>query len=110
MGTINLTASPEAKAAGITAIPFFCLYRDRADYTGWFADKSIYQMVLSEYAVGTARDRIAVLVNFTSTKAPRPMVRAQKLMRFASDKNLTVLAHAPQRGSSGRTLVLAGHR
>ena len=53
-GTITLAASAEVKSAGIKVVPFIRLYRNRADYTGWFADESIYQMVLTEYAKGTA--------------------------------------------------------
>src|SRR6185503_13955185 len=29
------------------------LHRDRADYTGWFADETIHEMVLRELAAGT---------------------------------------------------------
>lgn len=93
-GTITLAANPEVKAAGITVVPFIRLYRDRADYTGWFADESIYQMVLSEYAKGTASGPYRGIGEFhlyDSTNANGAV--AQKLMRFASDKQLTVLAH-----------------
>ncbi len=93
-GTINLAASPEVKAAGITVIPFIRLYRDRADYTGWFVDESIYQMVLSEYAKGTASGPYRGIGEFhLYDSANANGAVAQKLMRLASDKNLTVLAH-----------------
>ncbi|MEO6292999.1 MAG: amidohydrolase family protein [Burkholderiaceae bacterium] len=93
-GTINLAASPEVKAAGITVIPFIRLYRDRADYTGWFADESIYQMVLSEYAKGTASGPYRGIGEFhLYDSANANGLVAQKLMRFANDKDLTVLAH-----------------
>jgi hypothetical protein len=93
-GTITLAASPEVKAAGITVIPFIRLYRDRADYTGWFADESIYQMVLSEYAKGTASGAYRGIGEFhLYDSANANGAVAQKLMRFASDKQLTVLAH-----------------
>ena len=93
-GTLNLAASAEVKAAGIKVIPFIRLYRDRADYTGWFADESIYQMVLSEYANGTASGSYQGIGEFhLYDSANANGVVAQKLMKFASDKNLTVLAH-----------------
>lgn len=93
-GTINLAASPEVKVAGITVIPFIRLYRDRADYTGWFVDESIYQMVLSEYAKGTASGPYRGIGEFhLYDSANANGAVAQKLMRLASDKNLTVLAH-----------------
>ena len=93
-GTIKLAASSEVKAAGITVIPFIRLYRDRADYTGWFVDESIYQMVLSEYAKGTASGPYRGIGEFhLYDSANANGAVAQKLMRLASDKNLTVLAH-----------------
>lgn len=93
-GTINLAASPEVKAAGIAVVPFIRLYRDRADYTGWFADESIYQMVLSEYAKGTASGPYRGIGEFhLYNSANANGAVAQKLMRFASEKQLTVLAH-----------------
>ena len=93
-GTLNLAASTEVKTAGIKVIPFIRLYRDRADYTGWFADESIYQMVLSEYAKGTASGTYRGIGEFhLYDSANANGAVAQKLMKFASDKNLTVLAH-----------------
>jgi len=41
-GTRELaTALPLARTAGVTVVPFVRLYRNRADYTTWFADESI---------------------------------------------------------------------
>jgi hypothetical protein len=53
-GTKALAASEAMRHAGIGVVPFMRLYRDRADYDSWFRDESIYQMVLAEYARGTA--------------------------------------------------------
>lgn len=93
-GTITLAASPEVKTAGMTVVPFIRLYCDGADHTGWFADESIYQMVLSEYAKGTASGPYRGIGEFhLYDSANANGVVAQKLMQFASDKNLTVLAH-----------------
>ena len=40
-GTLRLVAEP-----GPQWVPFIRLYRNRADYSGWFADDSIRRMVL----------------------------------------------------------------
>ena len=40
--------------AGVTVVPFVRLYRNRADYDNWFRDESIYEMVQTELARGTA--------------------------------------------------------
>ena len=93
-GTITLAASVEVKAAGIQVVPFIRLYRNRADYSGWFADESIYQMVLAEYAKGTASGAYKGIGEFhlyDSANANGEV--AKKLMRFAQDKQLAVLAH-----------------
>ena len=93
-GTITLAASAEVKAAGMLVVPFIRLYRNRADYSGWFADDSIYQMVLTEYAKGTASGAYKGIGEFhlyDSANANGEV--AKKLMRFAQDKQLAVLAH-----------------
>ncbi len=46
-GTKSLAAAKaQAAPAGVTVVPFVRLYRNRADYTGWFGDETIYAMVL----------------------------------------------------------------
>ena len=41
-GTLALAGAREqTRAAGVTVVPFVRLYRNRADYSGWFADASI---------------------------------------------------------------------
>ena len=93
-GTITLAASAEVKSAGMQVVPFIRLYRNRADYSGWFADESIYQMVLAEYAKGTASGAYKGIGEFhlyDSANANGEV--AKKLMRFAQDKQLAVLAH-----------------
>lgn len=93
-GTVTLAASTEVKTAGIKVVPFIRLYRNRADYSGWFSDESIYKMVLTEYAKGTASGAYKGIGEFhlyDSTNANGEVVK--KLMRFALDKQLVVLAH-----------------
>ena len=93
-GTITLAASAEVKAAGIKVVPFIRLYRNRADYSSWFSDESIHQMVLAEYAKGTASGAYKGIGEFhlyDSANANGEV--AKKLMRFAQEKQLAVLAH-----------------
>ncbi len=94
-GTRSLAAAREqTRAAGVTVVPFIRLYRNRADYNNWFRDESIYAMVQEEYARGTAAGPYRGLGEFhlyDSANADGPV--AKKLMRFAEDKQLAVLAH-----------------
>jgi hypothetical protein len=93
-GTKALAASPQARAAGVTVVPFVRLYRDRADYDNWFRDESIFDMVQAELARGTAAGAFRGLGEFhlyDSANANGPVAR--KLMALAEDRNLAVLAH-----------------
>jgi len=93
-GTLALAAAPQAAAAGVSVVPFVRLYRNRADYTGWFADESIYAMVLQQLAAGTPVGPYRGIGEFhlyDSTNADGPVAR--KLMLLAQDRNLAVLAH-----------------
>jgi predicted TIM-barrel fold metal-dependent hydrolase len=94
-GTKSLAlARDKTAAAGVTVVPFIRLYRNRADYSGWFQDESIYEMVLRELAAGTAAGPYRGLGEFhlyESANANGPVAR--KLMQLAQDKDLAVLAH-----------------
>ena len=94
-GTRELaTALPLARAAGVTVVPFVRLYRNRADYTGWFADESIHRMVLDELAAGTPAGPYRGIGEFhlyDSTNANGPVARS--LMQLAQQRDLVVLAH-----------------
>ena len=94
-GTRTLAAATAAtRAAGVTVVPFVRLYRNRADYSGWFADESIHQMVLAELAAGTPAGPYRGVGEFhlyDSTNAAGPV--AVKLMRLARERGLAVLAH-----------------
>ena len=85
-------------SADLTVVPFIRLYRNRADYDSWFRDESIYDMVVAEYARGAtvAASRvefrgIGEFHLYDSANASQPV--AKKLMVFAEEKNLAVLAH-----------------
>ena len=94
-GTLLLAGSPLARQAGVAVVPFIRLYRNRADYDSWFKDESIYAMVQAEYAQGIpnggAFKGIGEFHLYDSANANGPV--AKKLMAFAEEKNLAVLAH-----------------
>ncbi len=94
-GTKSLAAAKaETAKAGVTVAPFVRLYRNRDDYSTWFKDETIYQMVLSELASGTAAGPYLGIGEFhlyDSANANGPV--AKKLMALAEDKGLAVLAH-----------------
>jgi hypothetical protein len=94
-GTKTLaSADAQTRAAGVTVVPFIRLYRNRADYDNWFRDESIYTMVLTEFARGTAAGPYRGIGEFhlyDSANANGPV--AKKLMQFAAEKQLAVLAH-----------------
>lgn len=93
-GTKALAQSPLARQAGVTVVPFVRLYRNRADYDNWFRDDSIYEMVQTELARGTAAGPYRGIGEFhlyDSANANGPIAR--RLMQLAEEKNLAVLAH-----------------
>jgi Tat protein secretion system quality control protein TatD with DNase activity len=94
-GTKSLAnAREQTRAAGVTVVPFIRLYRNRADYTGWFQDESIVAMVQRELAAGTAAGPYRGIGEFhlyESRNANGPVAR--DLMQLAQEKNLAVLAH-----------------
>jgi hypothetical protein len=97
-GTKTLASSLQAtRAAGVTVVPFVRLYRNRDDYTGWFADESIHRMVLAELAAGTPAGPFRGLGEFhlyDSANADGPV--AAKLMKLARERDLAVLAHCDE--------------
>lgn len=94
-GTLLLAGSPLARQAGVAVVPFIRLYRNRADYDSWFKDESIFSMVQSEFAKGTPNggpfQGIGEFHLYDSANANGPV--AKKLMAFAEEKRLAVLAH-----------------
>ena len=93
-GTRTLAAARETREAGVTVVPFVRLYRDRADYTNWFRDETIHEMVQAELARGTASGPYRGIGEFhlyESANANGPV--AKKLMALAEARQLAVLAH-----------------
>lgn len=87
-------ARTQTHAAGVTVVPFIRLYRNRADYNNWFQDESIYAMVQAEFARGIAAGPYRGIGEFhlyDSANANGPVAR--KLMQFAEQNGLAVLAH-----------------
>jgi len=87
-------ARTQTLAAGVTVVPFIRLYRNRDDYSNWFQDESIYAMVQAEFARGTAAGPYRGIGEFhlyDSANANGPV--AKKLMQFAEQNGLAVLAH-----------------
>ncbi|HNW03305.1 MAG TPA: amidohydrolase, partial [Burkholderiaceae bacterium] len=91
-GTKALAAEPSK--GDLAVVPFIRLYRNRADYDNWFRDDTIYDMVQTEFARGTAAGPYKGIGEFhlyDSANANGPV--AKKLMAFADDKGLAILAH-----------------
>jgi hypothetical protein len=85
------------RAAGVTVVPFVRLYRNRADYSGWFGDESIYQMVLRELDAGTPAGPFRGLGEFhLHDSANADGAVAAKLMKLARERSLAVLAHCDE--------------
>lgn len=94
-GTKSLAAATaQTAAAGVAVVPFVRLYRNRADYHGWFQDPTIHEMVLRELAQGTPAGPYRGLGEFhlyDSANADGPVARS--LMQLAQQRQLAVLAH-----------------
>lgn len=88
------TAREQTRAAGVTVVPFVRLYRNRADYSNWFRDPTIVEMVNAELARGTPAGPYRGLGEFhlyDSANANGPVAR--QLMALAEEKGLAILAH-----------------
>jgi hypothetical protein len=91
-------AREQTQAAGVAVVPFIRLYRNRADYDNWFRDETIFTMVQTEFARGTAAGPYRGIGEFhlyDSANANGPV--AKKLMQFAQKNQLAVLAHVDDR-------------
>ena len=97
-GTLALAAArDDMLRAGVTVIPFVRLYRNRADYDNWHQDESIFEMLQTELARGTAAGPYRGIGEFhlyDSGNANGPV--AKKLMALAEEKSLVVLAHVDE--------------
>ncbi len=88
------SALDQTRAAGVTVVPFVRLYRNRADYNGWFKDESIHTMVLEQLAAGTPAGPFRGIGEFHLYESANANgAVARKLMQLAQAKGLAVLAH-----------------
>ena len=88
------TALEPTRAAGVTVVPFVRLYRNRADYSGWFKDDSIHTMVLQQLDTGTPAGPFRGIGEFHLYESANANgAVARKLMQLAQAKELAVLAH-----------------
>ena len=95
-GTLALAGAREqTRAAGVTVVPFVRLYRDRADYSGWFARRRPSpRWCRPSWAQGTPAGAYRGLGEFhlyDSANANGPVAR--QLMALAEQKDLAILAH-----------------
>lgn len=93
-GTRLLASRAKDGPVPTAVVPFIRLYRNRADYTGWHQDESIFAMVKAEHARGLEGQPFRGIGEFhlyDSANANGPV--AAKLMAFAEEKQLVVLAH-----------------
>ncbi len=94
-GTEALAAAQaQTRAARVVVVPFVRLYRNRADYSNWFRDESIYSLVQAQLERGTPAGPFRGLGEFhlyDSANANGPV--AKKLMALAETRQLAVLAH-----------------
>ncbi len=98
-GTRALASALEAtRAAGVAVVPFVRLYRNRADYSGWFADPGISRLVADELPRGTPSGPYRGLGEFhLYDSANAHGAVARELMRLAESRQLAVLAHVDHR-------------
>jgi hypothetical protein len=94
-GTIMLAEEiNSSRAFNTKIIPFIRLYRNRDDYTNWFRDPTIYQMVLDELETGTVEGPFLGIGEFHLYDSQNAHGEtAVKLMKLSVEKNLVILAH-----------------
>ncbi len=87
-------AGTQTQAAGVTVVPLVRLYRNREDYSSWFQDPTIFEMVLAELARGTAVGPYRGIGEFHLYDSANARGKvAQQLMALADQRGLVVLAH-----------------
>lgn len=91
----------EAKPRGLWVVPFVRPYRTRADIQTWFNDEGIYDLILDEYKRGYYRG--IGEFHIYGKSAASEIVR--KVVNFAADKNLYLLAHCDEEA----LLILLSH-
>jgi hypothetical protein len=85
----------DAKAPGLTVVPFIRPYRARSDIQTWFDDPAIWELIQSEYRRGYYRG-IGEFHLYSAQSGDTEIVR--KIVNFAVDKNLYLHAHTGDDG------------
>ncbi|MEI7804324.1 MAG: amidohydrolase family protein [Hyphomicrobiales bacterium] len=91
----------DAKAPGLTVVPFIRPYRIRSDMQSWFNDPTIYDLVKEEYARGYYRGVGEFHIYGKSAHGET----AKKIVDFAVERNLYLHAHCDEEA----LLILFGH-
>jgi hypothetical protein len=91
----------DAKAPGLTVVPFIRPYRTRSDIQTWFDDPAIWELIQSEYQRGTYR---GIGEGHIYGKAAAGE-QVKRIVNFAVEKNLWLHMHCDEEA----LLLLFGH-
>jgi hypothetical protein len=91
----------DAKAPGLTVVPFIRPYRTRSDIQTWFDDPAIWELIQSEYKRGYYRG----IGEFHIYGKAAAGAQVKKIVDFAVERNLWLHAHCDEEA----LLLLFGH-
>ena len=91
----------DAKAPGLTVVPFIRPYRTRSDIQTWFDDPAIWELIQSEYQRGYYRG----IGEFHIYGKAAAGAQVKKIVDFAVERNLWLHAHCDEEA----LLLLFGH-
>jgi len=91
----------DAKAPGLTVVPFIRPYRQRSDIQTWFDDPAIFELIQSEYKRGDYRG----IGEFHIYRKAAAGALVKKIVDFAVERDLWLHAHCDEEA----LLLLFGH-
>ena len=91
----------DAKAPGLTVVPFIRPYRTRSDIQTWFDDPAIWDLIQSEYQRGYYRG----IGEFHIYGRAAAGEQVKRIVNFAAERNLWLHAHCDEEA----LLLLFGH-
>jgi len=91
----------DAKAPGLTVVPFIRPYRTRSDIQTWFEDPAIWELIQSEYK----RDYYRGIGEFHIYGKAAAGAQVKKIVNFAVERDLWLHAHCDEEA----LLLLLGH-
>ncbi len=91
----------DAKAPGLTVVPFIRPYRTRGDIQTWFDDPAIWDLIQSEYKRGYYRG----IGEFHIYGKAAAGAQVKRIVNFAVEQNLWLHAHCDEEA----LLLLFGH-